>query len=643
MKTFYNLFLTIILFATLHIYAQGSINCFLDDFEPKNAVLPPYDLLEKPSSPPTVTINTNISDTLGEVSKYVFGNALAVWIGNVSLTNNPLISHLKKMSPTFIRYPGGSWSDIFFWNGNPGNLPDSLYDGTNGQKYQFTPQYGTGSWPTTVNNYYSLRDSVNDTQGLITINYAYARYGLGPEPVKQAAHYAADWVRYDNGRTKFWEIGNENGGPWEAGWRIDTTTNQDGQPAIISGALYGEHFKIFADSMRAAANEIEATIYIGGQVYHNPSSWNIIDTQWNVGFFNAVGDAADFYVFHNYFGSAGSVSNILTTGQNWPNENIDFIRQDILNKGAANRPIAITEWNVYWDLVANNLHRTSFINGMQAVIILCEFIEQNLGLSARWLIANFESDGMFYKGNNGSIPAWNPRPDVFYMYYLQKYFGDHVVSTTSDNSNVLAYSSTFSSGETGLVVVNKGTTEQIIKVRIPEHTVGERFYVYSLTGGTDNGDFSQIVNVNDESPVSPLWGPIDDLEGIYAFGYSIDGEIKFTSPGRSVQFILVEQGNNPLPVENETEFINHFALHQNYPNPFNPSTTISYSLPRSSNVTLKIFDILGGEITTLINNERREAGYNEISFDASNLSGGVYFYKMQANNFKDIKKMILIK
>src|SRR3989304_4686451 len=139
MKTFYNLFLTIILFATLHIYAQGSINCFLDDFEPKNAVLPPYDLLEKPSSPPTVTITTNISDTLGEVSKYVFGNALAVWIGNVSLTNNPLISHLKKMSPTFIRYPGGSWSDIFFWNGNPGNLPDLLYDGTNGQKYQFTP------------------------------------------------------------------------------------------------------------------------------------------------------------------------------------------------------------------------------------------------------------------------------------------------------------------------------------------------------------------------------------------------------------------------------------------------------------------------------------------------------------------------
>ena len=59
--------------------------------------------------------------------------------------------------------------------------------------------------------------------------------------------------RYDNGRTKFWEIGNETYGNWEAGYMIDVTKNQDQQPAVVTGALYGQHVNVFADSMRAAA------------------------------------------------------------------------------------------------------------------------------------------------------------------------------------------------------------------------------------------------------------------------------------------------------------------------------------------------------------------------------------------------------
>lgn len=83
-----------------------------------------------------------------------------------------------------------------------------------------------------VGNYYRLLDTLSVT-GIITINYAYARYGTSSDPVSQAAHYAADWVRYDNGRTKFWEIGNENFGNWNKGYQIDQTLNKDGQPKII--------------------------------------------------------------------------------------------------------------------------------------------------------------------------------------------------------------------------------------------------------------------------------------------------------------------------------------------------------------------------------------------------------------------------
>jgi len=85
-----------------------------------------------------------------------------------------------------------------------------------------------------------------------------------------------------------------------------------------------------------------------------------------------------------------------------------------------------------------------------------------------------------------------------------------------------------------------------------------------------------------------------------------------------------------------------FSLEQNYPNPFNPSTKIKYSIPRSSDFVLKIFDVLGREITTLVN-EVKSTGIYELEFDASNLPSGTYFYQLRAGSFIETKKMILIK
>jgi hypothetical protein len=95
-----------------------------------------------------------------------------------------------------------------------------------------------------------------------------------------------------------------------------------------------------------------------------------------------------------------------------------------------------------------------------------------------------------------------------------------------------------------------------------------------------------------------------------------------------------------------------YALNQNYPNPFNPSTTISYQLPISGQVILKVFDVLGNEVATLVN-EEKPAGNFEIEFslksgtgssgNAYSLSSGIYFYKLQAGSFVAAKKMQLLK
>jgi len=95
----------------------------------------------------------------------------------------------------------------------------------------------------------------------------------------------------------------------------------------------------------------------------------------------------------------------------------------------------------------------------------------------------------------------------------------------------------------------------------------------------------------------------------------------------------------------QTERPNAFALYQNYPNPFNPMTTIRFTIPESRLTTMKIYNILGQEVATLLNNEAMDEGTHEVQFDASRLSSGVYFYRINVNNgeFVQVKKLLLMK
>ena len=92
----------------------------------------------------------------------------------------------------------------------------------------------------------------------------------------------------------------------------------------------------------------------------------------------------------------------------------------------------------------------------------------------------------------------------------------------------------------------------------------------------------------------------------------------------------------------ETEIPAEFELYQNYPNPFNPKTKIEFDIPVNGFVNLKIYDVLDNEIKTLIN-ELKPAGGYQIEFDGSSLASGIYFYKLQAGGYSEVKKMCLIK
>ena len=131
-------------------------------------------------------------------------------------------------------------------------------------------------------------------------------------------------------------------------------------------------------------------------------------------------------------------------------------------------------------------------------------------------------------------------------------------------------------------------------------------------------------------------------EGIMTWSpYNDDNS--WSSPGNWMYSWVGDTWIIPVGIEKIDDAIPAaFELSQNYPNPFNPSTTISYSLPQNNDVVLEIYNTLGQKVATLINQKQTAGTYN-VTFDASNLATGVYFYRLQSGNFMEVRKMMLLK
>ena len=173
---------------------------------------------------------------------------------------------------------------------------------------------------------------------------------------------------------------------------------------------------------------------------------------------------------------------------------------------------------------------------------------------------------------------------------------------------------------------------------------GEDFLVNAppgLTFPTDLSGMTGVISIepdpdNSTAPflLKPLVGGIPS-NAMDHITYMMDSNVANSFPtGTAVRSKIVS-------VES-TSFIADYVLEQNYPNPFNPSTTIKFGIPEKNNVVVKIYNSLGVEIATLVN-EVREAGSYEIQFNANNFSSGIYYYKIIAGNFVETKKMILLK
>jgi ligand-binding sensor domain-containing protein len=157
----------------------------------------------------------------------------------------------------------------------------------------------------------------------------------------------------------------------------------------------------------------------------------------------------------------------------------------------------------------------------------------------------------------------------------------------------------------------------------------------NLFAGTDRGVFVS-------TDLGTTWNAASvGLTATFVFSLGISGGSLFVGTnsgawGRPLQEMFT---SIPVPL---TAIPSRFSLQQNYPNPFNPSTSIRYSLQVRSHVTLSVFNTLGQLVSTVVNGSE-EAGYHDVRFDASGLASGAYFYRLQARDFVQSKKLIVLR
>ncbi|MBO6572646.1 T9SS type A sorting domain-containing protein [bacterium] len=217
-----------------------------------------------------------------------------------------------------------------------------------------------------------------------------------------------------------------------------------------------------------------------------------------------------------------------------------------------------------------------------------------------------------------------------------------------DDDIMLAYSDNF--GENWIYKTKADIGDPIESGEYEELAIkGEKLMIIVKDGVQTGGN--RVIAVDKELSGSGYVNTTADFEGTEdekrirllkanstaAFGYR-----ELRDPYRKMLFTYPEQTGSTVSNEEEGATPEQFTLEQNYPNPFNPSTNISFNLPQASDVSLKVYNMLGQEVATLVN-ERLGAGTQTVNFDASDLSSGMYIYRIQAGTFSQTKKMMLIK
>ena len=496
---------------------QGNPGFFIDDYwKPKKfksikKTIKKKEIVEKSS----VKISVDLNEELTKISPYIFGNNIGHWLNGKKVLEHPnYINQLKDIGLSVLRYPGGNASNDFFWDSSsledcPDGTPDTIFK-SDFKKYT-TPKFGLKKNGYTPDQFYETLLRTGST-GSICINYSLALYNkIEDEKLRLeiASDYAAEWVREANIKKKlnikFWEIGNENWGPWQAGYNVKGR-------GIISPKKYGEHCRVFINKMKA----VDPTIKIGVVGYQKPKSNKYVTKNWNKEVIPEIIDVADFYILHDYYTKYGAIIDAeeMLASVDTTYSHIKVVNDAIIeftDKEKNFLPIALTEFNTRSNATISKQDgaaNVSHASGLFFAHVLGEIIRQGYGMAMMWDVHNGYHDGkdhgMFASKKETDVDWLTPHPSFYHYFFYNKIFGDTYFESKSNNSKIRLHTSTFSSGEIGMVLINTSNLQEIVEIDLKNKKTGDKFYYYEISSDDPN---SRTIKINNFETDKNAGGP----------------------------------------------------------------------------------------------------------------------------------------
>lgn len=536
-KNFIGIFTFCLFISVTNSFSQGLDSFYQEAWIPRTYVEPevqyPRSLNDGAAD---AVVSIYASDTVSKVLPIHFGVNTPFRNGDGMLTDSIRFPMYKHARLGTYRFPAGSGSNIYFWDGNPPaefRIPINPIDGT--QSSALKPE-----------NFVRFIDSLG-SQATVVVNYFYARYGKTAEGtresrVMQAAKYAAGFVHKMNveleAGIKYWEIGNECYGAWEEGYDVNGS--------IVTGTEYGEDFRVFAEEMK----KVDSTIKIGAVLYTK-------DTDWNPGVIREVQDDADFFIIHDYFTPEkdATIENILgSVGK--INENMNLLATTVeqeTDKTLDDFPVALTEFN------CRGPHTTTMTDGMFITQILGEVIKNKLGMSAMWVSEwKWKADRepkSFLAVEDPTQNDYTARPSYMPYHFYGKCFGDHMVNSSVSGDGINAYASKFSSGEIGIVVVNTNGYGRNVKLNFTGFIPSELQWYEIYSNTIEPGD--KKFYINGETGLTAGGGP-DDFYDVPPYRSDYADNLSLYLPAFSINFIVAKGMPNSIHAANPKDLIRIF-------------------------------------------------------------------------------------
>ncbi len=444
---------------------------------------------------PKVHVKIDATQVLRNVNPYDFGNNAAWYASKDWFLDPDRIEKVKEAGIKFWRWPGGSSSDDYFWDGNN--------QGHTTTKDGQDVAHMTQSWAVLTDDFIKFCQ-LTGSEAIFTANYAASRYGT----VEEAADLAARWVKhvnFDMGfKVRYWEIGNELYGPWEQG------NTMDGKPQL-TGDYYGKDFRAIADAMK----KVDPDIYLGAVCYEKDGEGEWVGHhRWTATLLPQLQGKADYLILHQYFNFPFDTA----TGKIYQNPTNDVLLGDLheleddhgtlekmVDENAPqyrDLPVALTEFNI---MNGNGKPTIELINGLYTSEVLGEAIKDGYAATDYWDWKNnydktYGGDMAMLSFNDPSVPDNTCRPSYYSYALYYRAFGDKMIACDSSDSTVKVYASRFSGGELGVVIVNENDQNRTI--------------AFDFTGFTPKGKLmGWVLTGNDLNGVQCSWNGVDGLAG----------------------------------------------------------------------------------------------------------------------------------